>query len=311
MRHLHLIAAAAAALVPALASAHDLGQASYLGNAGILVARGDTKILFDAFYAESFDGTYSLVPDAIEDQMMRGLAPFDGVDAIFISHIHPDHFNSRKTIAYLRAHPNVRLYAGIDVVGAIRAADASSDPLMKRVTAVHAAPGAPPAKYDVDGLAIEAFPIPHSGDGPTPNYAFRVTIDGATTVMHLGDARRRRPLLRALPEGFRRQADRPRFPAYWILISELGKRVIEQRIRPAKAIGIHVEAKERKHPDQTRRETGRRSVHRAGRNSPASARSPIGGDSSCLVELEPQGDHGRGRDRSSRPRSQAYSATER
>ena len=245
-----------AALVGTASSAHDPADAHYLGNEGILVARGDAKILFDAFYAESFEGKYTLVPDPLEAKMMKGEAPFDGVDAIFISHIHPDHFNSRKTIAYMRAHPNVRLYAGIDVVGAIRAADASSDPLMQRVTAVHAAPGSPPAKYDVGGLAIEAFPIPHNGNGPIPNYAFRVTIDGATTVMHLGDADDEDRHYAPYQADFDAKRTHVAFPPYWMLMSESGKRVLQQRIRPLKSVGIHVDAEERKHPDQTRKEVG-------------------------------------------------------
>ncbi|HEY0629242.1 MAG TPA: MBL fold metallo-hydrolase [Sphingomicrobium sp.] len=238
------------------AGAHDPADATYLGNEGILVARGDTKILFDAFYAESFDGQYTLVPDALEAKMMKGEAPFDGVDAIFISHIHPDHFNSRKTIAYMRAHPKVRLYAGIDVVGAIRAADASSDPLMQRVTQVHAVPGSSPPKFDVDGLAVEAFPIPHSGDGPTPNYAFRVTIDGAATVMHLGDADDEDRHYAPYQQDFDAKRTDAAFPPYWMLTSESGKRVLRQRIRAAKTIGIHVDAKERRRPDQARRDLG-------------------------------------------------------
>lgn len=242
--------------VTAPASAHDPADATFLGNEGILVARGDTKILFDAFYAESFDGQYTLVPDALEARMMKGEAPFDGVDAIFISHIHPDHFNSRKTIAYLRAHPNVRLYAGIDVVGAIRAADASSDPLMQRVTQVHAAPGSPPARFDVDGLAIEAFPIPHSGDGPTPNYAFRVTIDGATTVMHLGDADDEDRYYSPYQKDFDAKRTDVAFPPHWIMLSESGRHVLQQRIRPAQVIGIHVDAEKRKDPERSRSESG-------------------------------------------------------
>ena len=37
------------------ALAHDhAARATYLGNEGVMVARGDTKILFDAFYADSY-----------------------------------------------------------------------------------------------------------------------------------------------------------------------------------------------------------------------------------------------------------------
>ena len=243
-------------MAPAAAAAHGPSDAHYLGNEGIMVVRGDTKILFDAFYAESFNGTYSLVPDAIEAKMMEGEEPYHGVDAIFISHIHPDHFNSRKTIAYMRAHPNVRLYAGIDVVGALRAADASSDPLMQRVTAVHVVQGAPPAKYDVGGLAVEAFPIPHSGGNPAANYAFRVQIDGATTVMHMGDAIDDDHYYTPYQKDFDAKRTDVAFPPYWLLMTDSGKKILQQRIKAVKSIGIHVDAEERKHPDQTRKEVG-------------------------------------------------------
>ena len=99
MRGAPLAAAVSVAILCAPASAHDQAQARYLGNEGVMVTRGATKILFDAFYAESFGGQYHLVPTAIETAMLRGAAPFDGIDAVFITHIHPDHFNSRKTIA--------------------------------------------------------------------------------------------------------------------------------------------------------------------------------------------------------------------
>ena len=45
---------------PALRAARAL----LLNNAGaVQVARGDTQVLFDAFFEESFDGEYLLVPD--------------------------------------------------------------------------------------------------------------------------------------------------------------------------------------------------------------------------------------------------------
>ncbi len=253
---LGIAVAVAVAVLPGAAQTHDGASARYLGNEGILVARGDTKVLFDAFYAESFGGEYSLVRESDETAMMKGQPPFDGIDAIFISHIHPDHFNSRKTIAFMRANPGVRLYAGIDVVGAIRAADASSDPLMKRVVPVHVVPGAPPQRLSIDGLEIEAFPIPHNGGGPTPNYAFRVALDGQTRVFHLGDADPADRHYAPYQGEFDARPTDVAFPPYWMLLDSSGKQVLEQRIRPRNVIGIHAGSEVRADPDGARRETG-------------------------------------------------------
>lgn len=254
--HRRLLMALLLLAEPAVARAHDPAEARYLGNEGVLVARGDTKILFDAFYAESFGGMYTLVPAPLEAALMKGEPPFDGIDAIFVSHIHPDHFNSRKVIAYMRAHPNVRLYAGIDVVGAIRAADASSDPLMQRVVPVHVPVGEKAAMFAVEGLAISAFSIPHSGDGPVPHYAFRVTLDDRTTVLHLGDATDTERFYQPYQRDFDALRPDVAFVPTWLMTSESGKRILEQRIRPRDVIGIHAEDKARGRKVNARREVG-------------------------------------------------------
>lgn len=251
-----LLAGAAGSLSCA-AVAHDAGTARYLANEGVLVERGNTKILFDAFYAESFAGQYALVADSSEAAMMKGEAPFDGVDAVFVSHIHPDHFNSRKMIAYLRAQPSVRLYAGIDVIGAIYAADVGvDDPLTKRLVPIHVAPGEKPKTFTVHGLEIEAFAIPHSGDGPIPHYAFRVSLDRAVTVMHLGDADDDEAHYLPYQGDLDSKRTDMAFVPYWLFGSESGRRVIERRIRARAAVGIHADSRFQENPDKARGEIG-------------------------------------------------------
>jgi hypothetical protein len=66
------------------------------------VVRGDTKILFDAFYSDGH-GQYTLVPDEISGSMFAGKAPCDGIDVVFVSHVHGEHFSDAPAIAYLRA----------------------------------------------------------------------------------------------------------------------------------------------------------------------------------------------------------------
>ena len=257
MRNSHLLFCFILAAATGGASAHGHAEARYLGNEGVMVAHGDTRILFDAFYAESFGGQYTLVPNATEQAMLAARAPYDGIDAIFVTHIHPDHFNSRKMIAYLRAHPTVRLYAGLDVIGAIHAADVSADdPISKQLVTIHVARGEPPKTISIDGLDIEAFPIPHAGNGPMPHYAYRVTLDKATTVMHLGDADAAENHYTPYQAVLQSKPTDAAFVPTWILTSESGRRVLQQIIRPAQTIGIHAEDKHRASPAEFRKDLG-------------------------------------------------------
>jgi len=104
--------------------AHDnSSQATYLGNEGVMVARGDTRILFDAFYSDSYS-RYTLVPKEIAEAMLAGEAPYDGIDAIFVSHVHGDHFTAGPAVTYLRAHPQVQLYGTEQIREAIEVVQA-------------------------------------------------------------------------------------------------------------------------------------------------------------------------------------------
>lgn len=64
-----------------------------------MVVRSDSKILFDAFYADSY-GRHMLVPDEITGSMLAGEAPYDGIDVVFVSHVHGDHFSAAPAIAH-------------------------------------------------------------------------------------------------------------------------------------------------------------------------------------------------------------------
>ena len=96
-------------------------MAHYLANAGVLVARGETKVVFDPLFRNDY-GRFRLVPQALERALFDGTPPMDGIDAVFVSHLHGDHFTAAPTLAYLRAQPAVRLYAPSQVIAALRAA---------------------------------------------------------------------------------------------------------------------------------------------------------------------------------------------
>ncbi len=237
-------AALAAIFLSATAVGHeDPATARYLANAGVMVAHGDTRVLFDPLFNESF-GQYRLLPETMREALMNGVPPYDGIDALFISHYHDDHFAPADLLEYLEAHDTVRLYAPEQAVAALRSEAGNGGAPLERVTAVSLDIGDAPLRLAQPGLTVEAVRIPHSG-WPTrrqdvENIAWRVTLEGGPTVLHLGDADTR-DLHFARDEAFWEDGRHDlALPPYWFFLSENGRAVLEERLLPEQAVGIHV-----------------------------------------------------------------------
>ncbi len=244
MRILAIVLFAILAIPPTSFAHDDLARATYIGNAGVMVARGESKILFDAFYSNSY-GQYALVPDEISDAMMAGEAPYDGIDAIFISHVHGDHFTAEPAIAYLRQQDTVHLYGSNQVVDAIINAGVNlDDPLMNRIHGFDLAPQDDAQQFNIGTLQVDFVAIPHAGNRPNiQNFAWRVTLDDETTVLHLGDAGTIRKDFERHRGHFSSKKTTAAFPPYWFLGNDDGEAILDNIIAPTQAIGIHVPAR--------------------------------------------------------------------
>ena len=236
----------AATLILLVASAlcRAEGEAMYLGNAGLMVTDGDTKILFDPLFRNSY-GQYQLVPADLEARLLRAEPPFDGIDAVFISHYHGDHFSPPDVLDYLRSQPGVRLFAPRQAVDAMRFfVDDTESALADRLSALDIDYGEPMQVTGAGALLIEAFHIPHSGwPQRTPevqNLAFRITLNEQVTVLHMGDADTREEHFAADGDQWAARHIDMAFPPYWYFASPRGRAVLEQRLKPAHAVGIHV-----------------------------------------------------------------------
>ncbi|MEZ5464539.1 MAG: MBL fold metallo-hydrolase [Lysobacteraceae bacterium] len=227
------------------AAGHDpAARATYLGNEGVLVARGDTKVLFDAFYAVSY-GQYVLVPDDIAAAMMAGDPPYDDIDAIFVSHVHGDHFTAKPAINYLRKHSTVQLYGSAQTCDAIATEVEADDPVMQRVVVADILPHDEARQFHVGDLDIEVVAIPHAG-GPSradvQNLSWRVTLDDDTTVIHFGDASTYKPDFDRHSEHFKAKRADAAFPPYWFFGNEDGEAIMRSHFNADRIIGIHVPA---------------------------------------------------------------------
>ncbi len=225
------------------ARAHD-SNAQYMANEGLMVVHGDTKIVFDPLFRESY-GQYLLLPEEMEQALFAGAPPFDGIDAVFISHHHGDHFSPADMVRLLEEQTGIRLYAPNQAVLAMRSEGSDLDSnIFDRVTAVNLAYKDAPVTLEMEGLLIEAVRIPHSG-WPTgrldvENISWRVTLNESTTVLHMGDADPNDVHFAQDAAYWNRNNPHMAFPPYWFFSSASGREILNNRIKPTRSVGVHV-----------------------------------------------------------------------
>ena len=173
-------------LISAPSFAHDAQpSATYLGNEGLLILGETSKVLFDPFFHNDY-GAYQLVPEATRTAMFEGTAPYDGVNAIFISHAHEDHFSAPDLQRYMKAHPDVHLYAPKQAVDALMALK-GYQPETDRITAVDLAYQDPPQAFHSDSLQVDVVRIPPCGVA-RPSGCVKSGVSGHTGSTCYGDA---------------------------------------------------------------------------------------------------------------------------
>jgi L-ascorbate metabolism protein UlaG (beta-lactamase superfamily) len=222
----------------------SVSKARYLANEGLMVVQGETKIVFDPLFRNSY-GQYQLLPKAMEEALFAGRPPFDGIDAVFVSHYHGDHFSPVDILRLLKVQAGIHLYAPTQAVKALREVAAGQDTIVfERVTAVELAYKDAPVTLEMEGLKIEAVRIPHSG-WPTgrldvENISWRVTLNETTTVLHMGDADPNDVHFARDADYWDRTHIHMAFPPYWFFDSTYGPGILKNRLKPDHSVGVHV-----------------------------------------------------------------------
>jgi L-ascorbate metabolism protein UlaG (beta-lactamase superfamily) len=237
-----VLAASNAALY---ADVQATSRVHYLGNGGVMVEHGQTKILFDPLFRGDY-GMFELLPPELERALIAATPPWDGVDAVFISHNHDDHFDPALMLSYIQTHPNIELYAPTQAVEGLRLlAVPPDDGVFDRVHSLALEYGDVPVRTEMNGLLIEAVRIPHAGwpvrNPDIENIAFRITLDDVTTVTHLGDADTDAAHFDASHWDQRRT--HLALSPYWFFNTPEGRDILLTRIHADHSVGVHVPKK--------------------------------------------------------------------
>ncbi|MEM7309228.1 MAG: MBL fold metallo-hydrolase [Planctomycetota bacterium] len=210
---------------------------TYLANEGVLLARGETKVLIDACLQTPYS-IYAALPEEVHADLAAGRKPFDGLDLALASHVHRDHVQPASARAVLAGNPALALASSPQVIAAVGEELVDDDPLRERLVELLPEPGKW-RSYARGPVRLECFLLPHSGvrHASVQNLAHLVDV-GGLRVLHLGDAEASRSHL--VPMGLKeREVDVACVP-YWWLLSDSGKELIEAEIAPRVTVAVHV-----------------------------------------------------------------------
>lgn len=231
-------------LVACETCAHDpeAGHASAIRNEGAMVEVSDTKILFDPIYDNNFGDYHEITPD-LASSITRGGAPYDNIDAVFITHAHGDHFSAEGLLQMLAAQPDLAVYAPGQAVDQMYASSAWQGRYADRVHAIDIELGET-ADLMLGHTNIQAFYIPHAGwpenHQTLQHYIYRVSFDGNGRVMHLGDASHDKNLYAPHDNRFSEGRTGIAFVPFWMLLDPAGREMIDAHLNADHVVGIHV-----------------------------------------------------------------------
>lgn len=230
-------------LSPALAHDPATGRATAILNEGVIVEQGDVKLLFDPIYDSGFETFPDMGPD-LKAAVINGMPPYDDVDAVLVSHFHEDHFSVSGVLELLRVQPDVKLFAPLQAVTAMREHDGWSENLSQRVTAIALENGAEPARFTFDETHVEAVRTPHIGwpndHATVENITYRAALPKGVRVMHMGDADKAPTNFEPHKEFFSLQRTHMGFVPFWFFADDEGRALLGDVLNIEHAVGIHV-----------------------------------------------------------------------
>jgi L-ascorbate metabolism protein UlaG (beta-lactamase superfamily) len=157
----------------------------FIANAGVLVSSGDKKVLIDGLFDKPNPEYRAPAPEILE-KIVKGEAPFDGVDLLLVTHNHPDHFDALLVARYLAALPGPVLLAPADAVAELRKAAADWPRLESRVISLDLKIGEK-ERRDLGRVPVTAFRTLHGKQESPMNVMFLFDLNG-WRIFHEGDS---------------------------------------------------------------------------------------------------------------------------
>jgi L-ascorbate metabolism protein UlaG (beta-lactamase superfamily) len=211
-------------------------EVTYLANEGFMIAGGGRKLLIDALFREGVGG-YATITPATRESLEQARSPFDGVDAVFATHFHADHFDPEAVLAHLTHNPQAFFFSTNQAADKLRATG-KFDAIKTRVVATLPKEG---ERFHSGhrGIYVQLLNIHHGRSRPIENLGFIVGIAGKR-VLHIGDSEAES----AVFQKYEVAKDRidVAFLPFWYFLNDDFKRAVRDQIQPRHIVVMHIES---------------------------------------------------------------------
>ena len=205
----------------------------YVANAGMLVSVDGRHFLIDAPIRDGIEPYPTSSPEE-RVRLETARPPYDGVDAILITHWHEDHFSAEAIAAHLSANQRAIVISSPEVIDRIRA-------IAPRLPASRFRPYLPaPGQADmtrVGDVPVRVLRIRHNPTRRLPEQHVGFLIGETRAVLHVGDAdpvAGNFAVLAAMP-----RVDLALLP-YWYVLTEKSRQMVTTAIAPRQIVAMHL-----------------------------------------------------------------------
>jgi len=212
----------------------EKNQITYIANEGVFIECQGKKVFIDALH-KSHNKLYQFTRNPFPYNIIRGIAPFDGIDLFMVTHLHGDHFNPTFTIDFLENHAETIMIAPeqvIDTMGIVEHLTAQIYPLKGTDKGL---------MYEMDGIKIHAIPLIHSYPKKNhwiENMAYLLDFDGLT-ILHTGDAEFLPENLNRIQKAIGKGVDYVLLPD-WFFADKATIAQVHKKIKAKKYLAMHV-----------------------------------------------------------------------
>jgi L-ascorbate metabolism protein UlaG (beta-lactamase superfamily) len=161
-------------------------EITYVANEGFLISSAGRRVLIDGIFTEGFGRFYTPTAEILNKER-NALPPFDHLDALLVSHYHPDHINPVDVVQHL-ANDRQAVLIGPPQVNDLLKPINGYEAVAKQILMVSPGPG-DTTESSVQDLTIKSVALQHMSDAQRKhqNLGFLLSL-GGFKLFHVGDA---------------------------------------------------------------------------------------------------------------------------